>query len=62
MIEDLGDGDSVFSGTLTGVILVKHLPEGSEPAQVHKTKMDCQASLYINKNVEERKAMLCSAS
>ena len=59
VIEDLGDGDSVFSGTLTGVILVKHLPEGSEPAQVHKTKMDCQAILYINKNVEERKTLLC---
>ena len=39
--------------------MVKHLPEGSEPAQIHKTKMDCQAILYINKNVEERKTILC---
>src|SRR5262245_47366810 len=59
VINDLGDGDRVFSGTLTGIILVKHLPEGSEPAQVHKTKMDCQAILYINKNEEERKTVLC---
>ena len=59
VIDDLGDGDRVFSGTLTGIILVKHLPEGSEPAQIHKTKMDCQAILYINKNVEERKTILC---
>jgi hypothetical protein len=51
VIDDLGDGDRVFSGTLTGIILVKHLPEGSEPAQIHKTKMD--------KNVEERKTILC---
>jgi hypothetical protein len=59
VIEDLGDGDRVFRGTLTGTILVKQLPEGSEPAQIHKTKMDCQAILYINKNVEERKTILC---
>jgi hypothetical protein len=59
MIDDLGDGDSVFSGTLTGTILVKHLPEGSAPAQIHETKMDCQAILYISKNVEERKTILC---
>ncbi len=43
VIEDLGDGDKVFSGTLTGTILVKYLPEGSAPAQIHETKMDCQA-------------------
>jgi hypothetical protein len=59
VIEDLGNGDKVFSGTLTGIILVKHLPEGSEPAQIHKTKMDCQTILYISKNVEERKTILC---
>ena len=52
VIDDLGDGDKVFSGTLTGTILVKHLPEGSEPAQIHKTEMDCQTILYISKNVE----------
>ena len=59
VIEDLGDGGRVFSGTLNGTILVKHLPEGSAPAQIHKTKMDCQTIFYINKNVEERKTVLC---
>jgi hypothetical protein len=59
MIDDLGEGDRVFSGILTGTILVKHLPEGSAPAQIHETKMDCQAILYISKNVEERKTILC---
>ena len=59
VIDDLGDGDRVFSGTLTGIILVKHLPEGSKPAQVHKTKMDCQAIIYLSKNVTERKTVLC---
>lgn len=59
MIDDLGDGDRVFSGTLTGTIFVKHLPEGSEPAQIHQTKMDCQAILYISKNVEQPKTIAC---
>jgi hypothetical protein len=59
VIDDLGDGDRVFSGILTGTILVKNLPVGSEPAQIHKTKMDCQAILYISKTVEERKTILC---
>jgi hypothetical protein len=59
VIDDLGDGDKVFSGTLTGTILVKHLPEGGAPAQIHATKMDCQAILYISKTVEERKTILC---
>ena len=36
-IDDLGDGDRVFSGTLTGTILVTHLPEGSAPTQIHRS-------------------------
>lgn len=59
VIDDLGDGDRLFSGILTGTILVKHLPEGSEPAQIHQTKMDCQAILYISKKVEQPKTILC---
>src|SRR5256885_6891702 len=59
VIDDLGDGDRVFSGTLTGTILVKHLPEGSEPAQIHETKMDCQAIIHISKNVEQPKTIPC---
>ena len=59
IIDNLGDGDRIFRGTITGTILVKHLPEGSAPAQIHKGKMDCQAILYISKNVEERKTILC---
>ena len=59
VIDDLGDGERVFSGTLTGTLLVKHLPEGSDPAQIHKTKMDCQTIFYISENVEERNTVLC---
>ena len=46
VIDDLGDGERIFSGTITGSILVKHLPVGSAPAQIHKGKMDCQAILH----------------
>ena len=60
VIDDLGDGDRVFSGILTGTILVKHLPVGSEPAQIHKTRMDCQAILYISKKVEQPKTIPAS--
>ena len=38
LIDYPGDGDRVFSSTLTGTILVKHLPESSAPAQIHPTK------------------------
>ena len=34
VVDDLGDGDRIFSGTMTGTVLVKHLPEGSKPAQI----------------------------
>jgi hypothetical protein len=59
VIEDLGDGGRFFSGTLTGTILVKHLPEGSEPAQIHKTKMECKTIFYISRTIEQRKTVLC---
>ena len=40
VIDDLGDGNRVFGGTITGTILVKHLPEGSAPAEIHAGKID----------------------
>jgi len=59
VIDDLGDGDRVFSGTLTGTILVKHPPAGSAPPQIHKGKMDCQAILHISENREGPKTGVC---
>ena len=38
VVDDLGNGERVFSGTMTGILLVKHLPEGAAPAQVHATQ------------------------
>jgi hypothetical protein len=59
VIHDLGNGDRIFRSTITGSILVKHLPEGSAPPQVHKGKMDCQAILHISENQEGPKTGVC---
>jgi len=59
VIDDLGDGDKIFRGTITGFFLVKHLPEGSAPPQIHKGKMDCQAILHISQNQEGPKTGVC---
>jgi len=59
VIDDMGDGDRVFRGAITGTLLTKHLPEGSAPAQIHKSKMDCQAILHISENQEGPKTGVC---
>jgi len=59
VINNLGDGDRIFSGTITGNILVKHLPVGSAPPQIHKGKMDCQAILHVSENQEGPKTGVC---
>ena len=59
VVDDLGNGESIFSGTMTGILLVKHLPEGAAPAQVHATQLDCQAIFRISENEEERHTALC---
>jgi len=62
VIDDLGDGDRIFRGMITGVILVKHPPAGSAPPQIHKSKMDCQAILHISENQEGPKTGVCIIS
>jgi hypothetical protein len=59
VIDNLGDGDRIFSGTITGTILVKHLPVGSAPAKIHKGKMDCQAILHISETQKGPKTGVC---
>jgi hypothetical protein len=59
VVEDLGDGDRIFSGTVSGTLLVKHLPEGSAAAQVHAAQLDCQAIFRINEIEEDLHTALC---
>ena len=39
VIDDLGNGDRVLSGTITWTIPVKYLPEGSGSPQIHTGKI-----------------------
>ena len=58
-VEDLGNGDRVFSGTVSGTLLVKHLPEGSVPSQIHAAQLECQAVFRINENEDDLHTGLC---
>jgi hypothetical protein len=62
VIDDLGDGDRIFRGAITGTMLVKHLPVGSAPPQIHKGKMNCQAILHISESQEGPKTGVCTIS
>jgi len=60
VIDDLGDGDRVFRGAITGTLLVKHLPEGSAQAQIHQSTMECQAILHVSENKDGPKTGVCT--
>jgi hypothetical protein len=44
LIDDPGDGSRAFSGTITGTLFVKHLPDGSAPAESHAGEIGCRVS------------------
>lgn len=60
VVYDLGDGDRIFSGTITGALLVKHLPKDSTSAEIHQSKMECQAILHISETREGPKTGVCT--
>ena len=60
VVYDLGNGDRIFSGTITGTLIVKHLPEGSAPAEIHKSKMDCQGIFHISETEEGPRTGICT--
>ena len=47
VIDDLEDGDSVFSGTITGTMFIRH-PEGKGHALIHAAKIECQTMIRIS--------------
>lgn len=57
-IQDLGDGNRVFTGAITGTMFIRH-PEGSGHARIHAAKIDCQTVVRITENKEERQSALC---
>lgn len=58
MIQDLGDGNRVFTGAITGTMFIRH-PEGAGHSRIHAAKIDCQAVVLINDDKEERQNALC---
>ena len=58
VIDDLEEGDRVFSGTINGTMFIRH-PEGSGHALIHAAKIDCQAVVFLSESKEERQSALC---
>lgn len=58
VIDDLEDGDSVFSGTLTGTMFIRH-PEGPGHALIHAAKIECQTVIRLSEKQEEHHTALC---
>lgn len=59
VIDDLDGGDSIFSGTLTGTMFIRH-PEGEAGhALIHAAKIECQTVIRISEKKEEQHAALC---
>ena len=58
VIDDLGNGERVFTGTMTGTMFIRH-PEGSGHALIHAAKIDCQAIIRFSEDREETQTALC---
>jgi hypothetical protein len=56
VIDDLGNGESVFSGAITGTMFIRH-PQGSGRALIHAAKLQCQTVARISENKEEQSAL-----
>ena len=40
IIQDIGDGNRVFTGAITGTMFIRH-PEGAGHSRIHAAKIDC---------------------
>ena len=58
VIEDLDDGDSVFSGAVSGTMFIRH-PEGTAHAVIHAAKIECQTVIRFSRTKQEEHAALC---
>jgi hypothetical protein len=56
VIDDLGNGESVFSGAITGTMFIRHT-QGSGRALIHAAKIQCQTVARISENKEEQNAL-----
>ncbi|MGH7230118.1 MAG: hypothetical protein ACREJU_02005 [Nitrospiraceae bacterium] len=58
MIDDFGNGEIVFSGTITGTMFIRH-DEGSARALIHAAKIECYTVARIDEIKEEQQSALC---
>ncbi|WHZ15295.1 MAG: hypothetical protein OJF52_002137 [Nitrospira sp.] len=58
IIEDLGDGERIFRGSINGTMFIRH-PDGAAHTRIHAAKIDCQAIVRLSGNEEERQSALC---
>ena len=58
VIEDLEDGETVFSGSVTGTMFIRH-PEGTAHAMIHAAKIECQTVILLSRTKQEEHAALC---
>ncbi|HJU04763.1 MAG TPA: hypothetical protein VJ692_06375 [Nitrospiraceae bacterium] len=58
VIEDIGDGERVFSGMITGTMFIRH-PQESARALIHAAKIECQTVIRFSENKEEQHSALC---
>lgn len=58
VIQDQGDAERVFTGSVTGTMFIRH-PQGGGYSRIHAAKIDCQTVAFINEDKEERQAALC---
>jgi hypothetical protein len=59
VIEDLDEEASVFSGTITGTMFIRH-PEGkSGHTAIHAAKIQCQTVIHLSQTHKEQHTALC---
>jgi hypothetical protein len=58
VIDDLGEGQLVFSGAITGTMFVRHNQESGH-ALIHASKLQCQTVARMSEHKEEQQSALC---
>jgi hypothetical protein len=58
VIQDIGDGDSVFSGRITGTMFIRHGQETGR-ARIHAAKIECHTLARLRQDDEEQQTALC---
>jgi hypothetical protein len=58
VLEDLEDGDGIFSGAVSGTMFIRH-QEGTAHAVIHAAKIECQTVIRFSRTKQEEHSALC---